>query len=101
MPERDHRVSRPQSVPLPDDETGRCGACPGMARLVRLRAIPGQDVPYEPTPMPVVLALLELAGVGPQDVVYDLGPGTAASRSPRQKCLARAVWGSRSIPHWC
>ena len=37
--------------------------------------IPGQDVRYEPTPMPVVRALLELADVGPQDVVYDLGAG--------------------------
>ena len=39
------------------------------------RTIPGQDVPYEPTPMPVVRAMLELADVGPQDVVYDLGSG--------------------------
>ena len=39
------------------------------------RAIPGQDVRYEPTPMPVVRAMLELADVGPQDVVYDLGSG--------------------------
>ncbi len=38
-------------------------------------AIPGQDVRYEPTPMPVVRALLELADVGPQDLVYDLGSG--------------------------
>jgi len=37
--------------------------------------IPGQDVRYEPTPMPVVRALLELADVGPQDFVYDLGSG--------------------------
>ena len=39
------------------------------------RTIPGQDVRYEPTPMPVVRALLELADVGPQDLVYDLGSG--------------------------
>jgi SAM-dependent methyltransferase len=38
-------------------------------------SIPGQDVRYEPTPMPVVRALLELAEVGPHDVVYDLGSG--------------------------
>ena len=37
--------------------------------------IPGQDVRYEPTPMPVVRAMLALAGVGPQDLVYDLGSG--------------------------
>jgi SAM-dependent methyltransferase len=39
------------------------------------RVIPGQDVRYEPTPMPVVRAMLELADVGPEDVVYDLGSG--------------------------
>jgi SAM-dependent methyltransferase len=39
------------------------------------RTIPGQDVRYEPTPMPVVRALLKLADVGPQDLVYDLGAG--------------------------
>lgn len=38
-------------------------------------ALPGQDVRFEPTPMPVVRALLELAEVGPQDLVYDLGSG--------------------------
>lgn len=32
-------------------------------------------VPYVPTPYPVVRAMLKLAGVGPQDVVYDLGCG--------------------------
>ena len=39
------------------------------------RSIPGQEVRYEPTPMHVVRAMLELADVGPQDVVYDLGSG--------------------------
>ncbi len=39
------------------------------------RTIPGQDVYYDPTPMPVVRAMLELADVGPQDLVYDLGSG--------------------------
>jgi hypothetical protein len=39
------------------------------------RTIPGQDVRDEPTPLPVVRAMLELADVGPQDVVYDLGAG--------------------------
>lgn len=33
------------------------------------------DVPYEPSPPVVVRAMLELAGVGPNDVVYDLGSG--------------------------
>jgi ubiquinone/menaquinone biosynthesis C-methylase UbiE len=33
------------------------------------------DVPYVPTNQPVVEAMLELAGVSAQDVVYDLGCG--------------------------
>lgn len=32
-------------------------------------------VPYVPTPYPVVRAMLKLAGVGPEDIVYDLGCG--------------------------
>ncbi|MGY0633076.1 SAM-dependent methyltransferase [Luteimonas sp. A478] len=44
------------------------------------------DVIYVPTPEPVVDAMLEMAGVGPDDVLYDLGSGdgripvTAAKR---------------------
>lgn len=38
-------------------------------------SVPGQEVRYEPTPMRVVRAMLDLASVGPQDVVYDLGSG--------------------------
>ena len=60
--------------------------------------IPGQDVRYEPTPMPVVRALLELADVGPQDLVYDLGSGTGASRSRRQSVWRTRRGASRSIP---
>ncbi len=33
------------------------------------------DVPYVPTPVPVVDAMLDLAKVGKSDVVYDLGCG--------------------------
>ena len=36
---------------------------------------PDVDVPYEPTPPEVVERVLELAGTGPRDVVYDLGSG--------------------------
>lgn len=35
----------------------------------------GRDVPYVPTPPETVEAMLEMAGVGPNDVVYDLGSG--------------------------
>ncbi len=33
------------------------------------------SVPYVPTPMPVVRKMLELAGAGPGDILYDLGCG--------------------------
>lgn len=34
-----------------------------------------RDVPFVPTPEPVVRAMLKLAKVGPNDLVYDLGSG--------------------------
>ena len=43
------------------------GACTPLA--------PGQAVRYSPTPHHVVLAMLRLAGVRPDDLVYDLGSG--------------------------
>jgi len=33
------------------------------------------DAPYVPTAMPVVKAMLDMANVGPADIVYDLGSG--------------------------
>jgi SAM-dependent methyltransferase len=51
-----------------------------------------RDVRYEPTPMPVVRALLELADVGPQDVVYDLGSGDG-----RIPIAAAQAFGARSV----
>lgn len=36
---------------------------------------PGQGVRYSPTPQHVVAAMLTLASVGPDDLVYDLGSG--------------------------
>ena len=54
--------------------------------------IPGQDVRFEPTPMPVVRALLELADVGPQDVVYDLGSGDG-----RIPIAAATEFGARGV----
>ena len=70
------------STSRPAGPEGRQTMKPIMLRLVLgllvsfgCRTIPGQDVRYEPTPMPVVRALLKLADVGPQDLVYDLGSG--------------------------
>ena len=56
------------------------------------QTIPGQDVRYEPTPMPVVRAMLELADVGPQDVVYDLGSGDG-----RIPITAAREFGARGV----
>jgi SAM-dependent methyltransferase len=47
---------------------------------------------YQPTPRPIATRMLELAEVGPSDVVYDLGAGTGALvfRAARERG-ARAV----------
>lgn len=39
------------------------------------RHAPRRDVIFVPTPRPVVDAMLDLAGIGPDDVLYDLGSG--------------------------
>jgi SAM-dependent methyltransferase len=64
----------------------------GVLVLSGCGTIPGQDVRYEPTPMPVVRALLELADVGPQDVVYDLGSGDG-----RIPITAAREFGARGV----
>lgn len=50
------------------------------------------DVRYEPSPRPVVREMLELAKVGPQDVVYDLGSGDG-----RIPIMAAEVFGARGV----
>jgi precorrin-6B methylase 2 len=54
--------------------------------------VPGRDVRYEPTPMPVVRAMLELAEVGPDDVVFDLGSGDG-----RIPIMAAREFGARGV----
>jgi SAM-dependent methyltransferase len=54
--------------------------------------VPGQDIHYEPTPAPAVRAMLELAQVGPDDVVYDLGSGDG-----RIVIMAAEVFGARGV----
>ena len=54
--------------------------------------IPGRDVRFEPTPMPVVRTMLEMARVGPQDVVYDLGSGDG-----RIPITAAREFGARGV----
>lgn len=51
-----------------------------------------KDVRYEPTPLPIVRAMLELARVGPNDVVYDLGSGDG-----RIVITAAKEYGARGV----
>lgn len=54
----------------------RLGAQPAPSPSPTVSPVPIKpDVPYVPTPEPVVLEMLKLAGVTPDDVVYDLGSG--------------------------
>jgi SAM-dependent methyltransferase len=56
------------------------------------REPPKRDVPYVPTDEPVVAAMLRFAGVGPNDVVYDLGCGDGRIVIAAAKhCGARGV----------
>jgi hypothetical protein len=50
------------------------------------------DVRYEPTPRPVVREMLRLAGVGPTDLLYDLGSGDG-----RIPIMAASDFGARGI----
>lgn len=53
---------------------------------------PGLDVPYVPTPPPVVRRMLQLAQVGPHDIVYDLGAGDG-----RIAIAAAQQFGARAV----
>lgn len=57
-----------------------CAFIAGAVLAVRVAGFsdkmrPELDVPYEPTPPPVIQAMLSVAGVGKGDVHYDLGCG--------------------------
>jgi len=52
---------------------------------------PMGDPPYIPTPMPLVERMLDMAGVGPGDVVYDLGSGDG------RLVIAAARRGARGV----
>ncbi len=49
------------------------------------------EVPYVPTPRPVVAAMLDLAGVGPEDYLIDLGSGDG------RIAIAAAERGARAL----
>ena len=50
-------------------------ASAGCEQFQQAPAAREPDVPYEPTPQHVVAEMLNVANVGPNDVVYDLGCG--------------------------
>jgi precorrin-6B methylase 2 len=58
-----------------------CFVQPGLAR----------DVPFVPTPERVVARMLDVAKVGPRDVVYDLGSGDGRIVIAAAKKGARAI----------
>jgi SAM-dependent methyltransferase len=64
----------------------------GLLTTFGCRTAPGQEVRYEPTPMSVVRAMLELASVDGQDVVYDLGSGDG-----RIPITAAKEFGARGV----
>ena len=53
----------------------RLALCAGLWLLAGCARVPGVEVPDVRTPPEVVTEILRLAGVGPADVVYDLGSG--------------------------
>lgn len=64
----------------------------GLGVGAACRQIPGQDVRFEPTPMPAVRLMLEMAEVGPGDVVFDLGSGDG-----RIPIMAAREFGARGV----
>ena len=88
----------PASVPSSPTRRRVMRACALTAALplLPLRA-PAQaaapiDVPYVPTPNDVVLRMLRLAGVGRNDIVYDLGCGDG-----RLVIAAARTYGARGV----
>lgn len=75
--------------------TGRALRALGAAAVLGAAAcvtIPGRVVRYEPTSMPVVREMLQLAAVGPRDIVYDLGSGDG-----RIPITAAREFGARGV----
>ena len=60
-----------------------------------------EDVPFIVTPDQVALAMLEIANVGPNDSLIDLGSGDGASSSSPRSATARAASGSKLFRTWC
>jgi ubiquinone/menaquinone biosynthesis C-methylase UbiE len=63
-----------------------------LAGCLLLQSVLARDVPFVPTPEAVVDEMLQLAKVGPRDVVYDLGSGDG-----RIVIAAAQKHGARSV----
>ncbi|WP_414527776.1 SAM-dependent methyltransferase [Nodularia chucula] len=75
----------------PEAPTTLTGQTEAPATALPPQERPG-DVPYVPTPPAVVDAMLEVAGVGPDDVLYDLGSGDG-----RIVTTAAQKYGTRGV----
>jgi ribosomal protein L11 methylase PrmA len=67
-------------------------ACACLAVCLSLGCAVASDVPFVPTPNAVVTRMLEMARVGPKDVVYDLGSGDG-----RIVIAAARQYGARGV----
>ncbi|WP_202842142.1 SAM-dependent methyltransferase [Luteimonas saliphila] len=80
-PAEENAVSAADAAASAEVEAAEDDAAPGLtyrdsySREARPPGYREPDVVYVPTPQPVVEAMLELAGVGAGDVLYDLGSG--------------------------
>jgi SAM-dependent methyltransferase len=86
----------PASAGMPRRLALRCLlaiSAPALVGTVRAQAIltPHLDVPYVPTPEPVVEGMMALAGVKAGDVLYDLGCGDG------RVVIAAAKKGARGV----
>ena len=62
-----------------------------LVALLFIAPAAARDVPYVPTAEPVVDKMLDMAGVGPKDIVYDLGSGDG------RIVIAAAKRGARGV----
>lgn len=67
-------------------------AGPGTSNCAEPPCLRKPDVHYEPTPRRVVRQMLQLAEVGPDDIVYDLGSGDG-----RIPIAAASKYGARAV----
>lgn len=62
-------------LPVRGEAPGRTAPFDSVGTLIQAAGAPKLDVPYVPTPHEVVSAMLSVAGITKDDVLYDLGSG--------------------------